>query len=599
MSDGLDQPDAGASPVKKYCGIALLACLTFASIASAAAAAPAGRITNGSKVDAGAFQERWRSIVSIRQGMRGGSFGESGSDREMHGCGGVLIANRIVVTAAHCVSEVAGDLRNVTVLGGTRRLSNDRRRSSGVSVRVAEAIVHPHFNPSFEGGMDHDVAVLRLARRIPGTQPVALVGAAEAATWGDGAGLKGGARVAGWGLTTPVVDYDAIFESDEVDPGLETQQVLQETTISLMADRFCGSSDSGMGQDAARFDRRTMLCGGTPDTIRGDASDRRGACHGDSGGPLLVSGPDGRSRLVGLVSWGPSAGGPCNRLSVFTRVAALRGWIADTADSLSRPSGLVAPSKLVVHERTLDSLRLGWSPPAGPVERIRLLRDMSLLELYQDQFGLDPDDLPAELVKALRSARFRTEVGRAGAGVDRIRAVGLSPRSKRSTRVYRVRVEVSNVEGRAVLGPVTRVVPATDGSPPARPRPPRVRNMRHGVPNIAWNLVRDNHCIQGYTVQARRVGTRAWRVVGGTTASNCAQRPDEMWDEEPINRLALYDMRRGAYLVRVVALDRAGNRAPSRPARIRVPRNVPDVGLEDECRIKGDRVICNYPLEDY
>lgn len=49
-----------------------------------------------------------------------------------------------------------------------------------------------------------------------------------------------------------------------------------------------------------------------------------GACHGDSGGPL-IAGSDGKASLIGLVSWGA----PCARgvPDVYTRVSAFLPWI--------------------------------------------------------------------------------------------------------------------------------------------------------------------------------------------------------------------------------------------------------------------------------
>lgn len=184
-------------------------------------------------------------------------------------CGGSLLDDRTVLTAAHCAIPVPNGGAEVLV-GRTNLLD-----SGGQRVRVLSVATHPGFDATT---FRNDVALLRLASPVRGT-PVTLGADPAPGT---------SATVLGWG---------ALAE------GQRTQTAwLQAGSVPVLDDAAC------VAALAPGFDPATQLCAGAP----GASAD---ACQGDSGGPLVA-----RGVLVGLVSWG-SGCGQAENPGVYTRVS--------------------------------------------------------------------------------------------------------------------------------------------------------------------------------------------------------------------------------------------------------------------------------------
>ncbi len=206
-------------------------------------------------------------------------------------CGGSIRDETHVITAAHCVTNLAGQVvaaDSLDILAGTARLD-----TGGQRIAVQSVGVHPDFDRNW---MTYDVAVLTLAQPLTlgdGVQPVSLVSDEQWAATPAGQGL----RVSGWGATASG----------------ERPTFLQAATVPLRPDPFCDAQYDGL------LTTELMLCAG--DGIHD-------SCNGDSGGPLAlnVGSPSVPSwRLAGVVSFGGQSGCASDtEYGVYTEVAAPR-----------------------------------------------------------------------------------------------------------------------------------------------------------------------------------------------------------------------------------------------------------------------------------
>ncbi|XP_050334019.1 serine protease 1-like [Bactrocera neohumeralis] len=227
-----------------------------------------GRITNGKNASTNQFPYQVGLLLKTDNGTKW--------------CGGSLIGQNWVLSAAHCIETVT----SVKVcLGATVRTSP----TIIYNVSRSDIIVHPSWDKKTT---QNDISLIRIpsVNYTAAIQPVALPKIASSYPTYDGESVI----ASGWGRTSDTSNSPA--------------SILQYANMTVISNAVCKESYNGISAN--------NICTATTGGIS--------TCNGDSGGPLVLA----SSKIqVGLTSFISGAGCSLGYPAAFTRLTSYLEWI--------------------------------------------------------------------------------------------------------------------------------------------------------------------------------------------------------------------------------------------------------------------------------
>ncbi|KAM5176981.1 duodenase-1-like [Callospermophilus lateralis] len=198
-------------------------------------------------------------------------------------CGGFLVREDFVLTAAHCWKRN----RSITVILGAHDIK-EKERSQQI-IPVKKVFPHPDYNSNYS----NDIMLLQLKKKAKLTAEVSLLKLPS----GNSQVTPGMVcTLAGWGYTGQNISTTK----------------LHEVQLEIQKDKEC------LSRYTKPYNSTIQICVGNP-------KEKKNSFQGDSGGPLVC-----KKVAQGIVSFGKKKGTPP---SIYTRISSFRRWIEKTMKS--------------------------------------------------------------------------------------------------------------------------------------------------------------------------------------------------------------------------------------------------------------------------
>lgn len=276
-----------------YRSLLALLCGSFSLSAAAADIQP--RIIGGQDTSI----DKWPGMAAI---VRSPDVGANLFNRQF--CGGTLIDDQWVLSAAHCffVEDASGEYIKVPAESIRVVLGIDNLNSQPEELVVTNIITHENYDPR-ETTSPNDIALLELANAVSDT-PMRLTL--------DSVSAGADATVIGWGATR----YDAFTQEADRYP-----EKLKEVDVPVVSNSVCNSSYGGLIVSS-------QICAGFE-------AGGKDSCGGDSGGPLIIE-SNGQLQQAGVVSYGNGCA-LAEFYGVYTRTSSFLDWIGQYSEDAVTP----------------------------------------------------------------------------------------------------------------------------------------------------------------------------------------------------------------------------------------------------------------------
>lgn len=228
------------------------------------------------------------------------------NNKKSFSCGGSLINNRYVITAAHCIhsSSIPKGWKPISVRLGEWDTSTERDcdgiecSDPHIDVPIIKIVGHERYNPKVKNQLN-DIALLRLSKHIDYTdfiKPICL----PRNTNLHFEGIK--LYVAGWGKTERRTTSNKKLKASVTGVSINScKEVYSKLGIHLSRKQLCAGGEIGVD-----------------------------SCRGDSGGPLIAldsTSSSSYATFVGVISFGPTPCGQPGWPAVYTKVSEYMDWI--------------------------------------------------------------------------------------------------------------------------------------------------------------------------------------------------------------------------------------------------------------------------------